>query len=299
MPSKLGLDLLDWQSVAIACAIAVVCALLVRRTASRWRSAAARMIVFVAALAAGLGYLLTSADRDLNADRRALQARQADLAARALSPGSALGCLSGIANEIVETACEKALFAKPEAVAAAVAYMTAELDVLADAVRLIGADDEDFGPSLAGLRRAIALDRYGIVAHVLATREACTPESCWAFDLVDDPSVLKANLKGGAFSTYVERYQAAWNKPQEPAKPAEVPQASVAPGQPAASFSSRYDFPSAASIPPVSIMNAEPPRPAEPVAAPAAAASATAQPAPPDRTPVPPKRPQTQGAATR
>jgi len=157
-------------------------------------------------------------------------------------------------------------------------------------------NDEDLGPSVAGLRRAVALDRYGIVAHVLATREACTPESCWAFDLVDDPSVLKANLKGSVFNTYVDRYQAAWNRPEEPPKPAEVPQASAAPGQPSASFASRYDFPSAASIPPVSIMNAEPPRPAEPKAP---AASAAEPAATPEHTPVPPKRPQTQGAATR
>jgi len=297
--ARLGLDLLDWQTLAIAFAIALVCALLVRRSASRWRSAVARTIVFVAALVAVVGYFLVAADRDLTADRRALEARQADLAARAVMPGSALGCLNGIGSETVETACEKAVFAKPEAVAAAVAYVTAQLDVLADAARLIGADDEDFGPALAGLRRAVALDRYGVVAHVLAIREACTAESCWAFDLVNDPSVLKANLKGRTFDTYVERYRAAWNKPEEPVKPAEVPQANAAPEQPSASFASRYDFPSAASIPPVSIMNPEPPRLAEPSAPAAPAASSAEQPAAPEHTPVPPKRPQTQGAATR
>jgi hypothetical protein len=298
--AELGLDLLDWQTVAVAVAAALACALLVRRSASRWRSAITRTIVFVAALVAVVGYFLTAADRDLAADRRALQAREADLAARAVMPGSALGCLNGVANEAVETACEKAVFAKPETAAAAVAYVTAQLDVLADAVRLIGVDDEDFGPALAGLRRSIALDRYGVVAHALATREGCTAESCWAFALVDDPSVLKANLKGRAFNTYVERYQAAWNKPEEPAKPSpEGPQANAAPAQPSTSFASRYDFPSAASIPPVSIMNPEPPRPAEPNAAATPAASAAEQPAAPEHTPVPPNRPQTQGAATR
>ena len=297
--AELGLDLLDWQIAAIAVAVALVCAMLVRRSASRWRSAVARTIVFVAALIAVFGYFLVAADRDLSAERRALQTREADIAARSLNPGSALGCLSGIANDTVETACEKAVFARPETVAAAVAYVTAQLDVLADAARLIGVDDEDFGPALAGLRRAIALDRYGVVAHVLATREGCTAESCWAFSLVSDPSVLKANLKGRAFDTYVERYQVAWNKPEEPAKPADVPQAKAAPEQqPSASFASRYDFPSAASIPPVSIMNPEPPRPPEPNA-PAPAASSAPPPAPTEHTPVPPKRPQTQGAATR
>src|SRR5689334_18801129 len=110
MPSELGLDLLDWQSVAVAFAVALVCALLVRRSASRWRSALARTAVFIAALVAGLGYFLVAADRELAADRRALQTRETDLAARAVMPGSALGCLNGIANETVETACEKAVF---------------------------------------------------------------------------------------------------------------------------------------------------------------------------------------------
>src|SRR5690349_2161143 len=194
--AELGLDLLDWQTIAVAVAVALVCALLVRRSASRWRGAVARTIVFVAALVAVIGYFLTVADRDLAADRRALQAREADLAARAVMPGSALGCLNGIANETVEAACEKAVFARPEGVAAAVAYVTAQLDVLADAARLVGMDDEDFGPALAGLRRSVSLDRYGIAAHVLATREGCSADACWAFELVDDASVLKANLKG-------------------------------------------------------------------------------------------------------
>ena len=70
-----------------------------------------------------------------------------------------------------------------------------------------------------------------------------------------------------------------------------------APEQPAPSgqpVSSKYDFPSAASIPPVSIMNAEPPLPK------AAADAAAAQPKPKAEgeaaVPVPPKRPQAQAA---
>jgi hypothetical protein len=59
-------------------------------------------------------------------------------------------------------------------------------------------------------------------------------------------------------------------------------------------LSSRYDFPSAASIPPVSIMNKEPPRPPED-----AQAQTPQQPQAQQQTPIPPKRPQTQGAAPR
>jgi hypothetical protein len=57
----------------------------------------------------------------------------------------------------------------------------------------------------------------------------------------------------------------------------------------------RYDFPSAASIPPVSIMNAEPPVPKDHVAGPAGAAPAAAD-KPTGNPPVPPKRPQAQAA---
>jgi hypothetical protein len=75
-----------------------------------------------------------------------------------------------------------------------------------------------------------------------------------------------------------------------------VPPAPAAPtvGMP---LSSRYDFPSAASIPPVSIMNAEPPLPpgasnANAAAPPADAPAATAAAAPAPKVPVPPRRPQ-------
>ena len=54
-----------------------------------------------------------------------------DLATRALAPGSALACLDTIAGETVENACEKALFASPEATAAAVSYVAAQLSLLA------------------------------------------------------------------------------------------------------------------------------------------------------------------------
>jgi hypothetical protein len=69
---------------------------------------------------------------------------------------------------------------------------------------------------------------------------------------------------------------------QSPA-PAEPPSLAAAPAEQVAHpLSDKYDFPSAASIPPVSIMNTEPPRPKED-------AGAAANP------PVPPKRPQTEG----
>ena len=142
----------------------------------------------------------------------------------------------------------------------------------------------------------------GIAAHVLAIRDGCTAEKCAAFAILSDAATLKANFKVRAFDTYVARHAAAWGKGE--AVPENVPQASIpgtapiasAPAEPLSPshpLDSRYDFPSSASIPPVSIMNAEPPpkEPASPQGAHAASEKTGTTP------PVPPKRPQTQAAS--
>lgn len=294
------LDGLGWETWAIAALVGLVCMLLVR-SRSPWRGALLRLVVLAVAVTATLGYFSWSNDRDTASERRALQMREAGLAARALAPGSPLACLDGDAGDSVETACEKALFATPETAAAAVTYVTARLSLLADALAL---NDSELAPTVAGLRRALELDRYGIAAHVLASRDGCSVESCPAFAWVDDPTALKANLKARAFDGYVRRYETAWKA--EPAKPAVATAAPPAgpPETPAVqpSFSSRYDFPSSDSIPAVSIMNKEPPRPPEgaTATAPQQGQTPTEAHTPPEaHTPVPPKRPQTQGAEPR
>ena len=96
--------------------------------------------------------------------------------------------------------------------------------------------------------------------------------------MFQDTGALKANLKVHAFDTYVGRYAGDWGKKEPLAD--KQPQAAVPPPSPVASagpealptghpVDPRYDFPSAASIPPVSIMNAEPPVPKDHVVAPA------------------------------
>jgi hypothetical protein len=115
--------------------------------------------------------------------------------------------------------------------------------------------------------------------------------------MLEDTATLKANLKVHAFDTYVARYASAWNKSEPAAE--KVPQAAAPSTTPVASaepsaphpVDSRYDFPSSASIPPVSIMNAEPPPPKEQTGT--VNAQAGDKPANP---PVPPKRPQAQAA---
>jgi hypothetical protein len=201
------------------------------------------------------------------AERRALLTRDTELSRMALAPGSALACLDGGAGDAVENACEQKVFASAQTTAAAVAYMDARLKLLATAAR-----DAGLLPLLASTRRAVALDRYGFAAHVLAIRDGCTAETCDAFALVDDASALKANLKAQVYDQYVSRYAASWNAP--PPAPAEKPpEVSALPtpfarvtasGQtpvPAVKPGEKWDFPSAASIPAVSIMGSEPPLP--------------------------------------
>ncbi len=215
------------------------------------------------------------------AERRALIERAERLDSSALSPGSALACLDGGAGEATETACEAAVFATPQSTAAAVAYTAARLALLTDAQ----AHEPALAHSFAATRRALALDRYGIAAHVLAARDGCTPANCPAFALVDNADALKANMKAQAYDQYVSRHAGRWNAAPDAAAPA-VSQA-PAPAETAAKsdaktaepatgelvahpLSSKYTLPSAASIPAVSIMNAEP-------ALPKAAAEAQAQ----------------------
>jgi hypothetical protein len=275
-----------------------------------------RLLLPAAALAAAVLAVFAVLDRmELDqraADRRALNERSEVLNASALTPGSALACLSGGAGEATETACEASVFASPQSTAAAVAYVGARLTLLADAQARV----KDAAAMFAASRRAIELDRFGIAAHVLARRDGCTAAQCAAFAWLGDTSVLKANMKAQVFDQYVSRHSPAWNAPAAvtPAAPAlsqaqpapETQAAAVAPptvaapapkpGEPAGHpVSDKYDFPSAASIPPVSIMNAEPALPKAASEAQAAQPNgAEAKPSDGKTVPVPQKRPQAQ-----
>jgi hypothetical protein len=230
--------------------------------------------------------------RERTAERRALDQRAAELAMRAMAPGSALACLDATAGDTVETACEKAVFATPEAAAAAVSYVSARLALLADADQFAKHTDPSYESALATLRQPIEADRFGIVAHVLSVRDSCTPLLCDSFALLHEASRVQANLKERVFDGYVARYTAEWAAhTQKPAMPMaeganNLTTASVPPSPapaPASVVSPKYDFPSAASIPPVSIMTPEPAGPPE------AKQAAT----PPASAPLPPRRPTT------
>lgn len=240
------------------------------------------LVVGVLAVAAVIERMSAS---ERAAAQRALIARAAHLAQAALAPGSALSCLDARAGEAVENACEKAVFADARSAAAAVAYMAARVDLLRDAAALAETTEAAVSARFAASRRAIELDRFGVAAHVLASRHGCTADNCDAFDILGDTSALKSNLKARVFDQYVARHTPAWQAPPVAAQLPAVSEspaaaasdtASAAPAPGHVPLSGKYDFPSAASIPPVSIMNAEPPLPKDAGTAAAADAAATA-----------------------
>jgi hypothetical protein len=129
---------------------------------------------------------------------------------------------------------------------------------------------------------------------LLATRDGCSADECPAFSLLRDASRVGANLKEHAFEQNVARHAAAWGI--RPGTPVVMtgPNASSPQGTPglAPSSSSTLNFPSAASIPAVSIMSAEP---TASVQHGAGAAEPIANPPTPPRRP--PRRPANQPAA--
>jgi len=242
------------------------------RAGARFSAALLRAATVIVAVVAVGFWFNQESFRERAAERRALDQRVSELNARAVAPGSALACLDAGAGDAVETACEKTVFATPQSVAEAVSYVAARLALLADATEFARRTGSNYESGIAPLRLAIETDRYGLVAHVLSVRDSCTPLLCDSYVLLHDPDRVQANLRERLFDRYVDRYAAKWATQTQPATTpvAEAPQpyatASVPATAPpaAAPVPSKYDFPSAASIPPVSIMNAEPGAPPEP-----------------------------------
>src|SRR5262245_9182946 len=229
--------------------------------------AARAALILVGAVAAFLGIEAWSR-LDLRSERRELDARAQDLFMRATMPGSAFACLDPLVGDVVESACEKAVFQTPESTAAALSYVAAELTLLADFTVHARKAGSEVPLALGNLRRSIEGDRFGLVARVLAVRDGCTPGSCPAFALLTDPGRVAVNLSGRSYELYVERHAAAWpagTKSPAVAATAAAANAGEADPQPPAPSTPRSGlfFPSAASIPPVTIMNAEPQLPPE------------------------------------
>jgi hypothetical protein len=110
----------------------------------------------------------------------------------------------------------------------------------------------------AGLRRALELDPFGVVAHVLAVHYGCSSERCEPLGLFRDASRVRNNLRQATFDSILARHAATWaaqgTRPQGSASEntASAARAGPSPVPPG------FNLPSADSIPPVSIMNPEP-----------------------------------------
>lgn len=226
-------------------------------------------------LGAALGAAMTWAflDRvawsERSAERRVVELRAVELSARALAPGSPLACLDALAGDSVEAACERALFVSPASVASASSYVAAQLTLLADMAAYGQNTNGNIEDALLPLRRSLEADRFGFVAHVLAIRDGCNSQNCKALGLLHDASRVRANLSEATLDRYVEHYQELWAKPPE----GTLAESTQAPGAPGTRKMVNIDFPSSASIPPVSIMNPEPTGPVLPGVAAAAAAN--------------------------
>jgi hypothetical protein len=276
-----------WPAAVVAVLLVAYCALVFRRAGREGLLEALPRagLLLAGAAVAWVAATATSAG-NFAAHRRALDARLIEMRARALVPGSALACLDATAGELVATSCEKALFGTPEATAASVAYVAALLSLLADGSEYERRSGADYEAALGGLRHALASDRFGIVAHVLADRDGCTADRCGGFRLLPDTSRVSENLIGHTYDSYVMHHASDWlqsalslvaaNTP--PASPSQSPPSPPPPGSPPAALQSSASaasgkpaskglyFPSSASIPAVSIMNDEPTGPPQQIA---------------------------------
>jgi hypothetical protein len=229
---------------------------------------AARGALILIGAVAGFLALEAWSRLDLRSERRELDARAQELFMRAALPGSAFACLDPLVGDVVESACEKAIFQTPEATAAALSFVAIELALLTDFTVHARKAGSEIPLALGKLRRSIEGDRFGLVARVLAVRDGCTPGACPTFALLTDPGRIAVNLSGRSYELYVERHAATWPAgTKSPAVAATAAGAAAGEGdaQPPAASAPRAGlfFPSAASIPPVTIMNAEPQLPPE------------------------------------
>lgn len=250
-----------WIAVASAAMlVAIVCALAFGRSRKGFVAATARVLLI--GLGAAFGGSLTWAIFG-NAERSALQARAEVLTAQALAPGSPLACLNALTGDSVQGACEKAVFASPASVASAVSYVAAQFVLLSD---MTDYAKRGGGPSIENtllpLRRTLEADPFGFLAHVLVMR-GCSSENCPAFALLHDPSHVRTNIIAQTLRHYLDQYREVWARSSD-ASVADLPETgpattgAIAPGKRKVDI----DFPTAASIPPISIMNPEPKGPA-------------------------------------
>ncbi len=170
------------------------------------------LIVMVAA-AIGANWLTTEGQRMQG--RATLEARLDALRAAALVPGSPLACLDSAAGDALAAGCEQLLFSSPAHVAAATAYVTARLTLLADGLRFAARHDPGFEARLDQLRGGLERDPFGVVAQVLLSGKGCSADHCDSLVMLRDPTRVRANMRMQAFDALIARHAAAWTAPAQ------------------------------------------------------------------------------------
>jgi hypothetical protein len=173
----------------------------------------ALVVVIGGAAYLGLRHLEDSAKR---AERQAFESRATALLARAAQPGSVLACLDGASDPALVEACERTLFAEPQRVAAALSHVRERLLFVADAVAYAEARDASYLDRIKELRDNLEGDTYGFVAHVLASEDKCTPDSCARFRFLRNPAKVKENLEAKRLETLVAKHANSWREPAKP-----------------------------------------------------------------------------------
>jgi hypothetical protein len=191
----------------------------------------------------------------------------------------ALSCIDDMAGDTVLMACEKALFGSPDNAAAALSYAASQITRLT-AFGDVATANRGMTPELQALRRSVGLDRYGLMAYVLAARDHCTPSDCAAYAALPDHTQIAINMGDRVYEGLVSRYAPSWNAP------AAAPVAALSPS-PLIGKPTNADFPTAASTPAVNIMTPEPGTAPSPGPRPPAPAANAPLPAPRPAAPTP------------
>ncbi|MFZ5692753.1 MAG: hypothetical protein ACOY5F_16010 [Pseudomonadota bacterium] len=290
-----------WGAAALAAILALVTVVAILRFGGRTVFG----VLAASAVIVGMGWLaLERIDPQGKADqRRAIEARVAALNAQALLPNSNLACVDAVGGDMVHEACERALFSAPEQVAAALNYVGARLDVMREIAALPDREAAAFESLRAPMLRSLQADRFGLVAQVLTARDDCRPDSCYAFDFLENRDRVVANMTERSYDARVARFAAAWSEKASasgPAAPALAAQ-TTRPSPP--NHPVNINFPTADSIPAVSIMSNEPGRPGQNgvAAAPSPRPEPRAQPQPPapPQSLIPPSQPSQTAPARR
>jgi hypothetical protein len=186
----------------------------------------ALVVVIGGAAYLGLRHLEDAAKR---AERQALESRATALLARGSQADSVLACVDGAADPALAEACERTLFAEPQRVAAALSHVRERLLFVADAVAYAETHDAGYLDRIKELRDDLEGDAYGFVAHVLATENKCTADSCARFRYLRDSSKVKENLEAKRLEALVAKHAAVWREPEKPQKSEPPPPVTVTP----------------------------------------------------------------------